>query len=114
MQRDRLSKRNGTNLMPGKKREREEVEPSKKPKKIKFADDTPTPVSKLVPDELDFPRGGGSAFTKDVKSHKKRKSTGDIKKKKTESVRVEHLNYKVSEQHFRKLRVLTHLGEAFG
>ena len=51
------------NLMPGKKREREDVEPSKKPKKIKFNNDTLKSTSKLAPDEIDFPRGGGSAFT---------------------------------------------------
>jgi rRNA biogenesis protein RRP5 len=49
--------------MPGKKREREEAEPSKKPKKIKFTSDEPKLSSKLAPEEVDFPRGGGSAFT---------------------------------------------------
>lgn len=49
--------------MPGKKREREDVEPLKKPKKIRFTDDEPKSTSKLGPDEVDFPRGGGSAFT---------------------------------------------------
>jgi rRNA biogenesis protein RRP5 len=48
--------------MPGKKREREDVEPAKKPKKTKFADDD-TKTLKPAPEELDFPRGGGSTFT---------------------------------------------------
>ena len=49
--------------MPGKKRGREEAEPVKKPKKIKFTNDETKPTSKLAPEEFDFPRGGGSAFT---------------------------------------------------
>ena len=61
--------------MPGKKRQREDVEASKR---IKFTDDLPMSTS---PDEIDFPR--------------KRRDIGG-EKTKIENIRVEHLNYKVS------------------
>ncbi|KAF8578416.1 U3 snoRNP-associated protein Rrp5 [Ramaria rubella] len=50
--------------MSGKKRQRNDVDPSQKPKKIKFTNDDELNVaSKPVQDEIDFPRGGGSSFT---------------------------------------------------
>jgi len=49
----------------GKKRERDDADITQKPKKIKFDNGEPVKpaVSKLVAEEIDFPRGGGTALT---------------------------------------------------
>lgn len=48
-------------IMAGKKREREDSEVTKKPKKIKF--DNGAATSKPAAEEIDFPRGGGTVLT---------------------------------------------------
>jgi rRNA biogenesis protein RRP5 len=51
--------------MPSRKREPEDVTLAPRPKKIKFASNESknTEVTNLGNDEIDFPRGGGTALT---------------------------------------------------
>ncbi|KII94182.1 hypothetical protein PLICRDRAFT_122174 [Plicaturopsis crispa FD-325 SS-3] len=118
--------------MAGQKRVRDEGSSTHKSKKTKLGDGEPiqkisqeqpsVPVSKLVSDEVDFPRGGGTTFTplevKTIRSEAvkeankelfqdsekktkrtKRKSdvhgkTNGESKDNSDKIRVEHLNYK--------------------